>query len=578
MANQSTHRAVGVATAATVTSIAVAVRCHEPHRPPTTSSSLTDGRAAEADLGICHNPRSVRVPALLLFVALAAAALAANDVQSPRQYRAVWVDTLHTALATPAEVSRIVDDARAAHLNAIFAEVRHRGDAWYRHSLEPPPDEVAITRGFDPLAALIRAAHRVGIEVHAFVTIGTIWDRDPAAAAGAGLPRDPGHVFRRWSGFDARTGRIVPGGETWLTRTLASDAEGVTFDGHRINGEFWLDFGHPAAAAHTVAVIERLVRRYDLDGLHLDRIRYPEIEQPGQTATTGANIGYNAVSVARYIRHHRVGSGMPAPADARWAEWRRRQVTDLVRRIYLTSKAIKPALRVSAALIAFGDAPAAADERGEHSEAYWRVYQDWPGWLREGLLDVAMPMLYRDDSDPAQAAQYDRWLAWMRRMQPATCVVAGVGAYLNAPAGTIRQTVDASDACGVALFSYASPTSRTGDRQPSFRELAAALTRGSLPGAAAPFAQPAQPPARPAMSRGHLMGVVRGAAGALDTHPLSVTRPGGIPWTVSTDGNGFFGAVGLDAGTYVVASVIDGRRVTRTARVRAGRVTTIRLD
>jgi hypothetical protein len=47
-----------------------------------------------------------------------------------------------------------------------------------------------------------------------------------------------------------------------------------------------------------------LVRRYDLDGLHLDRIRYPELAVGGQTPTTGASIGYNPTSVQRFQRHH----------------------------------------------------------------------------------------------------------------------------------------------------------------------------------------------------------------------------------------------------------------------------------
>ena len=57
----------------------------------------------------------------------------------------------------------------------------------------------------------------------------------------------------------------------------------VTFQGTRIGAEFWIDFGHPDAAAYTVDVLTHLVERYDVDGLHLDRILYPEITISGQT-------------------------------------------------------------------------------------------------------------------------------------------------------------------------------------------------------------------------------------------------------------------------------------------------------
>jgi len=110
-------------------------------------------------------------------------------------------------------------------------------------------------------------------------------------------------------------------------------------------------------------VLMHLVRQYDIDGLHLDRIRYPEISIAGQTPASGASIGYNATSVARFQRRHGIpaGSPPPAPNDAAWSQWRRDQVTALVRRIYLSAIAIRPSLTVSAALIAFGG-PVYADQ------------------------------------------------------------------------------------------------------------------------------------------------------------------------------------------------------------------------
>src|SRR5918992_1972280 len=133
----------------------------------------------------------------LLFVVPAPA-----DAQTPPHYRAFWVDTFNTLLNNHVDVVAVVDRAAAAHANAIFAQVRRRGDAWYLDSREPLPDprtlpfQIPIQPGFDPLADLIAVAHGRGIEVHAFVIAGAIWDRNPTVT----LHQSPNHPFNLHGG------------------------------------------------------------------------------------------------------------------------------------------------------------------------------------------------------------------------------------------------------------------------------------------------------------------------------------------------------------------------------------------
>ncbi|MGQ0736719.1 MAG: family 10 glycosylhydrolase [Acidobacteriota bacterium] len=523
-----------------------------------------------------------------------------------RGFRAVWVDTFNSTINNHADVRQIVDRARAARLNAILVQVRRRGDAWYLQSLEPPPDFIPIERGFDPLADLIATAHVSGIEVHAFVIIGAIWHKDPALPPPAnGLPQDERHAFRRYSGYDPSRRVITQGPDNWLTRTLLPDGPGITYQGHRIGSDFWLDFGHPAAAAYTVDVLAHLVRHYDIDGLHLDRIRYPELAVAGQTPTSGASIGYNAVSLARFNRRHLLppDAPPPSPGDGRWADWRRTQVTNLVRRIYLTTAAIKPQLPVSAALIAFGGAPASV-AAWPTAEAYWRVYQDWREWLAEGIVDVAIPMLYRREHDAVQARQYDEWNAWLGSLPPTRCTVSGIGAYLNGIEGTLRQVrrTPARACGGIALFSLAgasealavNPWSRPpGSSTPrlGFDELASALVGGFSmdgrtayedPSLAPVHADEALPPVLPWKlnpTTGHLMGIARQATGApFDTVPIYIVRRGTRDVrTIETDGNGFFGAVDLDPGEYDVTLLTADVWLRQTTTVAEGRVSEVRL-
>jgi uncharacterized lipoprotein YddW (UPF0748 family) len=515
--------------------------------------------------------------------------------QSVVQYRAFWVDTFNTPLNSHSDVAAVVANAAAAGANAIFAQVRRRGDAWYREALEPLPDGVPIAAGFDPLADLISQAHAAGLEVHAYVIIGAIWNRPPTQP-----PSSPNHVFNR-HGFDPQTGQPRQGRDNWLTRTLLPDGGPISFGGYRFGNEFWIDLGHPDAAAYTVEVLLHLVDHYDLDGLHLDRIRYPELSVSGQTPNTGANIGYNPTSIERFQRHHGLPEDgpSPAPGDPQWSQWRRDQVTDLVRRIYLGALAYKAGLKVSAALIAFGASPT-TDATWPTAEAFWRVYQDWRSWTEEGLLDLAIPMVYRQDHTATGAAAFDQWSQWTRQHQYDRATLIGQGASLNAIEGTLRQTRRAlalpssgQPAQGVVFFSMATsnieiasnphsiPPSQSTPKRP-FAEFASALVTGrSVDGtvlyedaASNPtpvFATPATVPDlawKTSPHVGHLLGIVSDEAGQpVDGGEVTIARTSGDPAlaagrtsvTAHTDGNGAYGGVDLTPGSYQVTIIPPGQ-------------------
>jgi uncharacterized lipoprotein YddW (UPF0748 family) len=514
--------------------------------------------------------------------------------QARTEYRAFWVDTFNTSLNSHSDVTAIVSQARAANANMILAQVRRRGDSWYLNSLEPLPDFTPFDLAFDPLQDLIHEAHANAIEVHAFTIIGAIWNKNPSfpPSATLGPPLDANHVFNRHGGYDPVTQQVLPGPDNWLTRTLLPDQAGISFQGHRIGSDFWIDLGHPDAAAYTVKVLMQLVRNYDLDGLHLDRIRYPDLSVSGQTVKTGANIGYNPRSVTRFQQRYGIpgDAAPPDPGDPLWAQWRRDQVTNLVRRIYLNAIAIRPQLKISAALIAFGDGPV-LEESWMSAEAFWRVYQDWRAWTEQGILDIAIPMNYKREHIPAQATWTDHWNEWTKDHQYARSAMIGLGVYLNSIEGTLRQirrTLDKStagnSAIGVSLYSLANPDSAVpanplsippGQDTPArgAAGLASALTVSNFPFedlSANPvpvFAESAVVPVlswKASPARGHVMGFVKRADGtSLDSGLVTITSlDGSTKRTTSTDGGGFYGTVDLPPGAYMVTAELGSDRVS----------------
>lgn len=551
--------------------------------------------------------KAVAFFSFFLFLGLSSLSVSAQT----GEHRAFWVDTFNTTLNNHTDIVNVVNNAKRANANMILAQVRRRGDAWYLNTTEPKPDFVPIAAGFDPLADMIATAHAEGIEVHAFVILGAVWNKNPnfAPSSTLGLPTNPNHVFNRHGGYNPATQQIVPGPNNWLTRTLLPDGGGITFQGHRFGNDFWLDFGHPDAAAYSVDVLMELVNNYNIDGLHLDRIRYPEFSATGQTPTNGTNIGYNQRSVERFQTKNNipVGSTPPATGNPAWSQWRRDQVSNLVRRVYLNAIKVRPNIKVSAALIAFGGGPA----NWNSAEAYWRVYQDWRSWTEEGILDIAIPMNYKRDD--TQSGLFNTWNEWIKNHQYNRTAMIGLGSYLNSVEGNLRQirrsrapSALGNTTSGVAFFSMANTNVAVtnnpfsippGQNTPvrSFNEFASALTTGrSINGLVnyedpilnpiAVFAQPVSVPIlqwKAAPTKGHLMGFARRADNTiLDTASVTITNldTNTVVRTTATDGGGFYGGVDLTPGNYLVKAVLNNDTVySCTAVVSAGIVTTADL-
>ena len=379
------------------------------------------------------------------------------------EYRAFWVESFNTPLGTRGDIDAVVETAAKTNANALFVQIRRRGDSWYVETKEPLTEVKGVGEPepdgkwtLDPLRYLIERAHANNIEIHAFVIIGSVYREDPAEQ----LPSDPEHVFLQHI-WDREKNQPYTGEKQWATRALAPNSRGTTYDGQRFGREWYIDLGHPAAAEYSIRVLSHLVRNYDVDGIHLDRIRYPESPLDRYAGGAwGANVGYNETSVARFNERHG-RTGMPRSNDPLWNQWRRDQVTNFVRKLYQTMKEIKPALRVSAALVTFGAGPTAS-KGFENTGAYNWVFQDWQTWAREGILDLFTPMIYKRDHIEKEAAQFNDWTRFLVRMahENRRLAVSGIGAYLNRTSGTLRQARFARDAGadGVILYSMYNPS------------------------------------------------------------------------------------------------------------------------
>jgi len=274
--------------------------------------------------------------------------------------RALWISRFDWTSAeepgTPATIDAMVDQAAAAGFNLLLFQVRGTADALYTPGLEPwsprlnADGELGRDPGWDPLAHMIDRAHAAGLPVHAYVNVYPTWSGEMAPVSNT----VPVHPFWTWSWWP---------GTGWADWRLW-DSNGPML----LNPSYlWASPGAPPVADHIVAVMTDIAARYDVDGVHLDYVRY-----------AGPQYSCDPFSENRF------GSDCFSPG---WEDWQRAQVTDLVRRIY---QALPADVSLSAAVW-----PVYVDRWGwgvkQGREDY---YQDSQGWAAAGIIDALYPMIY----------------------------------------------------------------------------------------------------------------------------------------------------------------------------------------
>jgi uncharacterized lipoprotein YddW (UPF0748 family) len=280
----------------------------------------------------------------------------------PREFRGVWVATVANidwpskpGLPVPQqqrELLAILDRAVEVQLNAVVFQVRPSADALYASDIEPWSEYFTGAMGqapqpaWDPLAFAVREAHARGLELHAWF--------NPYRAQNdqAKSPPSRTHISRTNPALVKRYGRFL-----------------------------WMDPGEPQVRARTLRVVLDVVKRYDIDGVHIDDYFYP---YPIAQARGRGELPFpDEASYAKYT-----ASGGKLSRN----DWRRENVNLLVRELAEGIRAEKPWVK-------FGISPFGIWRPGSPSavrgfDAYEKLYADARKWMHEGWGDYFSPQLY----------------------------------------------------------------------------------------------------------------------------------------------------------------------------------------
>jgi len=314
---------------------------------------------------------------------------------APREFRAAWVSTVAnidwpskpnlSAAKQQLEAVAILDRAKALNLNAIVLQVRPAADAIYPSSIEPWSEYLTGLQGlapqpyYDPLHFWVTQAHLRGLELHAW------FNPYRARQNGARSPAAPNHVSR--------------------TRPTAVKSYGKYL---------WMDPGEEAAVQQTLDVVLDVVRRYDIDGVHIDDYFYPyPIEAPTAGGAESAALdGKGAKAELDFPDEPSWQRYLAGGGRLDRANWRRSNVNKLIQALYEGIHREKSWVRFGISPFGLGRPDRRPPGINGFSQ-YDKLYADAETWLQNGWLDYFSPQLYWPIKPPAQAygVLLDYWIA-----------------------------------------------------------------------------------------------------------------------------------------------------------------------
>jgi uncharacterized lipoprotein YddW (UPF0748 family) len=256
----------------------------------------------------------------------------------PGEFRAFWC---HSAFGVDGmnwdeAIRRLAD----AGFNAVIPNMLWGGVAYYPSQILPTADLVK-ERG-DQIAECLKACRKYGVQIHVWKVNYNCSHRSP-----------PEFISKLRQ-----------------EQRLQVDVQGKE--------ETWLCPSHPANQQLEIDSMLEIAQRYDVDGIHFDYIRYPDGDH---CFCEGCKSRFASLVKASSIHWPKdVLAGGKYRSE--WLDWRRSNITFVVKTVSEKAHAFKPNLKVSAAVF-----PNWSRDRDS-------VGQDWKLWCEKGWLDFACPMDY----------------------------------------------------------------------------------------------------------------------------------------------------------------------------------------
>ena len=288
-----------------------------------------------------------------------------DEKVSPLYDRYLWV--IRDVLKSKSSIDDMVNFAIEKNINHLFVQVRGRGDSFYESQFTSR-SQILSEGEFDPLAYLLDTANGKGINIHAWVNVYILW-------SSKSLPNDVRHILHMQ--------------QQWLDTTEEWPVDvGKKLDMVAVNNNnegLFLSPNHPDVNGYLIKVFRELITNYDIDGLHLDYIRYQEAEygrNPYAIARFKSESGNDPGPWFLEMERSTIASPRLIANMKRWNNFKRKAVTSLVKDTRALVNEVRPDCIISAAV------------KPNLYIARERYFQEWNVWLAAGYLDWVVPMNY----------------------------------------------------------------------------------------------------------------------------------------------------------------------------------------
>jgi len=291
-----------------------------------------------------------------LTISLMFVSLISVFAQEP-ELRGVWMTPRSDGgFWSKAQIAQAMDSVTENNFNVVYFNAWSRGwplwrsDVFFRETgywTDPAAGERDI------LQEAITEAHRRGLEIEAWMEYGFAgwW-------SGSNLPGYP-------------KGPLFATQPDWLARDSGGSDEFPIPQGVF----YWMNHNHPGARQFLIELHKEIAEKYDIDGIELDRIRYPNL-----------NCGYDSLSIATFRSEMGNPTVWPAASDPQWMRWRADRLNLFHQAVYDSIKSANRFVIVSNAPSHYGS--------GLSYSAYQSFLQDWRQWLNAGKLDAAHVQMY----------------------------------------------------------------------------------------------------------------------------------------------------------------------------------------
>ena len=249
-------------------------------------------------------------------------------------------------LSDKKKIEQLIDFSRQSGVKELLVQIYRANKSWFPSAIADahPYDQALKQVGEDAFALLIRKAHAEGITVHAWLNLLSLSTNKDAV------------ILKRYG----------PG----ILTTNVEPKDKI--EDYKIDNQYFLEPSDPRVKKSLLLIVDEIVRRYpDLDGIHFDYIRYPDVHP---------FYGYSPYNMNRFKRA--AGKKQIVENDPLWKQWKRDNVTHLLEALVKKARSIKPKIHVSTTGCV------------SYSRALHEALQDWPTWLNTHLVEFVTMMSY----------------------------------------------------------------------------------------------------------------------------------------------------------------------------------------